>query len=539
MEDSDAHDLALAGSRPKCRSHRDPRRLRRPAKLQKPHSVPSSAPAEDQSDPRNESHSRQANVAALNKQANYCAALPRLVSCPQAVLLMLLSWLPALPSMLSIVAATNRELLAATTAHRRHLLRGLSREHRLRSGSLTAAMMLQCSNATQVVRFVAARPPRDEASCPILILASKAQSVAMAIALVETGMICVNVQDSAGVSAMMVAAHRRKATLLDSLIARRADVNVQDKRGQTALMLSRTEEIVASLLQAKASANTRRHDGASALMCIAADHSPVDNTSRSTMIKMIKNDENVKTAKMLITAGAKVNLRDGHQNSALMLGCSANQPDLVEMLLKSGANYQRQNRAGKTALMLAAAVGNTKAVTCLIKKKAQLDVCDCAGNNALVLACQSGGARVTRMLVAAAEKSLREHHSTADKWYQEVLQALLSAAEYNQDDAEDVMIGAIISIALRHLKLPLKQLHQQLQEKGLPPDNLNAVMERAAVDLQLDLDLELLEGRAGEDDAEWDDAFEQQHQPYAGSDREHEFEFGYDDRGGESDQGDY
>ena len=55
-----------------------------------------------------------------------------------------------------------------------------------------------------------------------------------------------------------------------------------------------------------------------------------------------------------------------------------------------------------------------------------------------------------------------------------MLQALLSAAEYSQDDAEDVMIGAIISIALRHLKLPLKQLHQQLQEKGLPPDNLNA-----------------------------------------------------------------
>ena len=63
-------------------------------------------------------------------------------------------------------------------------------------------------------------------------------------------------------------------------------------------------------------------------------------------------------------------------------------------------------------------------------------------------------------------------------------------------------------------------------------------MERAAVDLHLDLDLELLEGRAGEDDADWDDAFEQQHQPYGGSDR-HEFEFGYDDRGGESDQGDY
>ena len=61
----------------------------------------------------------------------------------------------------------------------------------------------------------------------MLILASKAQSVAMAIALVETGMICVSVQDSAGVTAMMVATHRRKTTLLDLLIARRADVNVQ------------------------------------------------------------------------------------------------------------------------------------------------------------------------------------------------------------------------------------------------------------------------------------------------------------------------
>ena len=62
------------------------------------------------------------------------------------------------------------------------------------------------------------------------------------------------------------------------------------------------------------------------------------------MIMMIKNDGNAKTAKMLIAAGAKVNLRDGHQNSALMLGCSANQPDIVEMLLKSGVDYQRQNR---------------------------------------------------------------------------------------------------------------------------------------------------------------------------------------------------
>ena len=58
--------------------------------------------------------------------------------------------------------------------------------------------------------------------------------------------------------------------------------------------------------------------------------------------------------------------------------------------------------------------------------------------------------------------------------YYQVQQALLSAAEHDQDDAEDVMTGAIISIALRQLKLPLKQLHQRLQEKGLPSDNLNA-----------------------------------------------------------------
>lgn len=158
------------------------------------------------------------------------------------------------------------------------------------------------------------------------------------------------------------------------LLSKGADVNVQNDRGQTPLMVAASfghEQITRVLLEYGAKINTRCHDGQTALIAAA-----------------IRGFDR-----------------------------------LVRMLVMSGANVDEGVRSGKVALSQAAAYGQDKIVQFLIDSGAKVDAFGVSGETALGLAAASGSVKVAKVLL---DCGARVNHS---RWQWEL--PLYKAVRFN------------------------------------------------------------------------------------------------------------
>ena len=71
--------------------------------------------------------------------------------------------------------------------------------------------------------------------------------------------------------------------------------------------------------------------------------------------------------KILLQAGADVNLTNNDGNNALWLACFSGDLATIEVLLEAGVNIDNQNITGATALIYAASAGKTDVVKCLLE----------------------------------------------------------------------------------------------------------------------------------------------------------------------------
>lgn len=85
--------------------------------------------------------------------------------------------------------------------------------------------------------------------------------------------------------------------------------------------------------------------------------------------------------------------------TALMLAAIAGYIDIVKMLIDAGADLNLQNKNGRTALLSAALKGNTNIVRLLIERGARFDIQDECGFTPLMHAIQNGRADVIRLLL--------------------------------------------------------------------------------------------------------------------------------------------
>jgi ankyrin repeat protein len=112
----------------------------------------------------------------------------------------------------------------------------------------------------------------------------------------------------------MVASERGHMATVQALIAARANLNVQDKDGWTALMRASNTAIVRALIGAGANVNLQDKDGWTALM----------------------RASNTATAQSLIEAGADLNLQDKDGGTALMWASSHGHTVVVQALTGAG-----------------------------------------------------------------------------------------------------------------------------------------------------------------------------------------------------------
>ena len=148
-----------------------------------------------------------------------------------------------------------------------------------------------------------------------------------------------------------------KNTFVDrvtSLVKAKADVNVTDDYGKTALMhacLRAHAPLVKILLSSGASINARAHNGCSALTYLMHN-------------LLLRNC--LEVTKILLEAGVDVNNAESDGWTALMYACKSGNIEIIRLLVNAGAEVDMQNNIGNTALMLAACYNHRDAVTALL-----------------------------------------------------------------------------------------------------------------------------------------------------------------------------
>jgi len=106
----------------------------------------------------------------------------------------------------------------------------------------------------------------------------------------------------------------------------------------------------------------------------------------------------LEAVKLLLQAGANIDLQEGHGRTALMYASMNGYLETVKLLLQEGANIDLQDKWGRTAPMYASRNGHLETVKLLLDKGATIDLQNSFGWTALMYASGEGQLEVVKFL---------------------------------------------------------------------------------------------------------------------------------------------
>ena len=165
---------------------------------------------------------------------------------------------------------------------------------------------------------------KDEMGCTPLIHAAMIGDINVMKFLIDAGA-DVNRNDCKGNTALLISSQQDRSDIVKLLINSGADVNIPDKTGKTALMMASeqgNDNMIVVLLKSGADVNTVDSDDATAL-------SIAISTDRRRCIEV------------LVDAGASVNIRNDRGETPLMFAARNGDISLIRLLLKSGVEINR------------------------------------------------------------------------------------------------------------------------------------------------------------------------------------------------------
>jgi ankyrin repeat protein len=190
---------------------------------------------------------------------------------------------------------------------------------------------------------------------------------------------------------LLAAAFSGKASAVELLLHEGALVNLDNSRGDTALILASyagNTDTVEALLRVKK--NT-----------ININAQNLQN--RHTALHLAAFNGNEDIINMLVDAGAALNIQDAAGLSPLMLAAVQGNEGAVKTLSKrDGANLElRDAKSGSTALMLAAESGDMECLHALLDAGADIETTSNAGQTSLMRAAVRGNVAVVKALLIA------------------------------------------------------------------------------------------------------------------------------------------
>jgi len=243
-----------------------------------------------------------------------------------------------------------------------------------------------------------------------------------------------DIQDLRGNTALILAAEHCKAEIVELLLNNGANPNIKtfakdmvtfrSQNDWTALMNAARKghkEIVRLLLDAKADPNIQSKSGNTALilatdldiirLLLKAGVNPnIQNEAGvGILIKSAKNGR-IDIVKELIDVNADLNVKNSAGDTPLILAAAQGHKEIVELLINAKADLNVQNQFGETALTWAAFQGHTDIVKILIEAKANLNIQNQFGSTSLMLAADKRHKEVVKLLLdAGADSNIKDN----------------------------------------------------------------------------------------------------------------------------------
>lgn len=193
--------------------------------------------------------------------------------------------------------------------------------------------------------------------------------------------------EAQGITPLMLAANGTgNGDAIKKLLSDGADVNAQDRNGQTALMYATFNDST---------------DAAEALLSVPGIGLEVKDITGSTALMKAVAYKAVSVCRLLIGAGAEVNCANYFGETALIRSIINRVSETTELLLQAGADVNLCDNTGRTPLIVAACYNDTKIVKQLIRAGSDTRLRDKAGNDAALAAAGKDSPDVLAFLLQA------------------------------------------------------------------------------------------------------------------------------------------
>ncbi|XP_029114177.1 kinase D-interacting substrate of 220 kDa B isoform X3 [Scleropages formosus] len=229
----------------------------------------------------------------------------------------------------------------------------------------------------------------------------------------------VDSRSDTGLTALMLAAEQGSVEIVQELVRRGANVNLDDVDGWTALISAAKEghvEVVRELLANNANLEHRDMGGWSALMWAAykgrvevarllleKGANPNITGQQYSVYPIIwaAGRGHADIVHLLLQHGGKVNCSDKYGTTPLIWAARKGHIDCVMHLLENGADVDQEGANSMTALIVAVRGGYTEVVKELLKRNPNVNMKDKDGNTALMIAAKEGHTEIVQDLLDA------------------------------------------------------------------------------------------------------------------------------------------
>ncbi|HEV2601499.1 MAG TPA: ankyrin repeat domain-containing protein [Candidatus Babeliales bacterium] len=242
----------------------------------------------------------------------------------------------------------------------------------------------------------------------------------------------INIQNKDGATPLMLAAQQGKLDIVQFLVDASANKDAQDKKGKTALMLaaySRQLEVVQFLVAAGVDKDAHDANGETALMYALKE---LRHLSYPDMIDA--RNKQLDLIRFLVTAGVDLAARDQHGRTAFLYAAGSRDLEAVQLLINAGADKEVRDAGGQTALMHAVAENSLEIVRFLVHIGLDKDAYDVQGRTALISAANYGYLDIVQFLVGVG--------ANKDAYDKDGQSSLMLVAHYGRLDTVRFLLQA-------------------------------------------------------------------------------------------------